>query len=597
MATNSQQREMSAQAPTKDTHETDDQTEVEAPITGLPGKAKSSEKTVLVKVKALWTKHGVKAAQYKAIFKGALPPTIAISAYQGTAWADHYTTIGYLVGIASVLCLGIQPRAKFLEALLVQILLLCLSCALAILGLLFMIEARINSTDSNSAPPSGLTSGVPYNGSASAVSAVWLFITIYGVSAFRASFPQHTIACIMFAIIQDIACAYGPQFTTMAQATTFATNLLEAFLTGMAITTAVSLFVFPSTTRNTVFSDMHLVLTSFQGALRANITYLNSLEKTDMFAGQRTNTAGKKPERSPEADAFVKKVTGVAAIQARLAMNLTFAKRELAYGKLGADDVQQLFKLIRRVMIPIVGLSCMSDIFERTSEERGWDRSKSFAGASLADATTNLEKARIESISEWHELVRLLKGPFEDFTRVVNEGLQHVAITLELEKRGNDATSEGDVESRGQSPCPGDDNFSTYLKRHSDDFSTTKEVMLRGWCHVHDIELPSDYFEDPYAPDISIPKWLLASTNAQHRIRRQLLLVLYVQFLLFSTSQRVYDLVEYADGLKQQGKLDRKRLIVPGLKRLRKWLHSTLQKQDLDDNDFMDSNAVYVGQA
>ena len=113
--------------------------------------------------------------------------------------------------------------------------------------------------------------------------------------------------------------------------------------------------------------------------------------------------------------------------------------------------------------VPMVGLSSLSDIFERVSQESGWDRSQSFAAATVADATNDAEKTRIESINEWHELIRLLKEPFSSLTEVIDEGLQHVAITLELSSRPREADTPQDEESTGNALKPGDKGFSDIL--------------------------------------------------------------------------------------------------------------------------------------
>ena len=133
------------------------------------------------------------------MFKGALAPLIAIAAYQATAWADHYTTIGYLVGIMSVLSLPISPRAKFLQSMLMQLFLTCLACAISSLALYCAVRARINSVGfegpgTGGAGTSGLAANgaetAGYNSSASAVAGVWLFVMIYGISVLRAKLPQ-----------------------------------------------------------------------------------------------------------------------------------------------------------------------------------------------------------------------------------------------------------------------------------------------------------------------------------------------------------------------------------------------------------------------
>ena len=545
----------------------------------------------------------------KATLRGRTPAYFfkkkVLCAFQSTAWANQYSTIGYLVGIVSVLSVVIQPRAKFVQTMLVQITLSCLGCALALLGCYCAVHARINSekrngTGSGEPGTSGLASqGAPtttYNSSASAVAGVWLFAEIYLISVVRARLPQYNIPCVMWAIMANISMTYAPQFGTMAQAEVFCIHLLTAYLTGFAIASCVSLLIFPSTSRKLLFTDMDNFISGLRSALGANMTYLNSLEDIDMFAAQRTNTAGEKPRRSPEAEAFVAEIRALGATEAKFAANLPFAQREVAIGKLGADDLQQIVNMLRDIMIPAVGLSSMSNIFDRTSEERGWDRSKSFVAATVDDVVKETDKARIQSMNEWHKLIGLLKEPFGSISDVIDEGLQHVAITLRISKTWKRAFPEDDREAA--KPKPGSKAFAAYLQRRAEEFQKSKQIMLRGWCSVHDMELPDDFFSNPFAPDVGIPSWMNARdpVEARSRMRRQLMVMLYVEFLLYSMGRRTHELVKFVDALRDSGKLTTTRLVVPGYKRLRKWIISTMYEQD-DDDDYSPASTVYLGQA
>lgn len=253
--------------------------------------AAQKDESILFKAKRLWAKTGITWSVAKLMFKGALTPTIVLAAYQSNAWAYQYTTLGYLIGVMTQLSIVIQPRAKFIQTMVVQVLLICLAAALAVLASYCTIRARINSEGFTGPGTGGPgTSGsasrgaqtTTYNSSASAVAGIWLFVEIYGISAFRASYPRYTIPCIQFAILANVSLAYAPQFGAMPQAEAFCLNILSAILTGFAAATGVSLLVFPLTSRHLLFDDMNAMLTSLSGALNANQTYLNSLEHTDM---------------------------------------------------------------------------------------------------------------------------------------------------------------------------------------------------------------------------------------------------------------------------------------------------------------------------
>ena len=180
---------------------------------------KKQPKSPFTKAQALWAKTGITWPVYQQMFKGSLAPTIAISAYQSTAWARQYTTIGYLVGIVTILCVVIQPRAKFVQVMLVQVLAVCLACCIALLACFCCVQARINTEGFNGPGTggpgtSGLASGgaetTHYNSSASVVAGIWLFAQVYVFSVIRARMPLYTMPCILWAIYANVSMTYAP---------------------------------------------------------------------------------------------------------------------------------------------------------------------------------------------------------------------------------------------------------------------------------------------------------------------------------------------------------------------------------------------------
>ena len=91
--------------------------EHEKPVTAQqqPKPAPSPSKPSLVK--RIWTKSGLNLITLQLMFKGAVPPTVALAMYQSDVVAKHYSTIGYLMAIISLLSLSIMPRAKYMQCL------------------------------------------------------------------------------------------------------------------------------------------------------------------------------------------------------------------------------------------------------------------------------------------------------------------------------------------------------------------------------------------------------------------------------------------------------------------------------------------------
>lgn len=62
-----------------------------------------------------------------------------------------------------------------------------------------------------------------------------------------------------------------------------------------------------------------------------------------------------KPKTSPQAATLKATVEAVAEFHSKFSADMAFAKREVAYGKLDATDLSELQRLLRLIMIPIMG--------------------------------------------------------------------------------------------------------------------------------------------------------------------------------------------------------------------------------------------------
>ena len=224
------------------------------------------------------------------MFKGSLPPTIAIAMYQAEPVAEQYQTLGYLVAISSVLGFCIMPRGKFIQTMSLNVLAICLSAAINLLALFCAVKARAHTTPPG-APPVG------YNSSASAVCAIWLIVQVYIINTLRAAKPQFQFPAILGSIFVVVSMTYGTQFPDMPTAIGFMKRLLEAFLTGFALATGVSFVVIPTSSRKVVFKEMEGYLKLIQGVLKTQTTYMASLESFDPL---KHNTNGDESAKNTE---------------------------------------------------------------------------------------------------------------------------------------------------------------------------------------------------------------------------------------------------------------------------------------------------------
>lgn len=76
---------------------------------------------------------------------------------------------------------------------------ICMGAAVGLLVVYCSVQARHHTTVATAAG-SAEAGTVPYNSSASVVSAVWLFIQVYIVNTLTAKYPQFLFPSIMYSI-------------------------------------------------------------------------------------------------------------------------------------------------------------------------------------------------------------------------------------------------------------------------------------------------------------------------------------------------------------------------------------------------------------
>lgn len=397
----------------------------------------------------------------------------------------------------------------------------------------------------------------------------------------------------------------------MAVGISFTKKLLETFLTGFAITTGVHIFILPATSRKVVFMDFTKYFGALQGALNAHRAYFNSLEEESGVAQTFVTARSSKEGGNPKAAAVRAAIGGVSALHGKLQADLPFAKREVALGQLGADDLKEMNKLIRMIMLPVMGLASMSNIYDRVSDAHGWTEEHIKEGLSEQDA-----KLRNRIMADWQFNMKTIHKPLDMIVDLMNEGMDHCMYQLRLKdppkekkkakkngKKDNNATEE-DVEAKAQSTKPGDKGFADYFAEKAQVFHSGKKEALRQWCERKGVVLPDDFFDHPLDAPFKFQDWRKNETIEVYLLfQRQLYMFLYMEFLLYCASQAIFDFIEFADEKVNSGKMSKTRLIVPGFKRMRKWLFSVFKDEDeaVEEHGLGDIHAsasiVSMGQA
>ncbi|UKZ46838.1 hypothetical protein TrVGV298_001049 [Trichoderma virens] len=512
------------------------------------------------------------------MFKGSIPPIIGIAMYQSAAISSYFTTQGYLIPIISVLAVAILPRGRFIQNLILSLFLICVGSAVSLLIIWSSIQAR-NHTSTTS-PQDIAMNPPPYNSSQSAVCAIWLFVNIWLANFMRAKLPSFNLPVVIYSILVNTSATAGPTIVTTAEAEAFVKELLLAMLFGMGLATGVSLFVFPITSRMVVMGELKGLIGLLRKDIELQEKYLASLAKNGMSAFETIN--GKERDASQEklspkekkrakvrrgnAKCITKEAKAAKELEetlgaikvstAKMHGDMTFAKRDIAWGKLDAKDLSQAFTLIQNVMIPIVAIGSVMDILRRVVHHGG------LSGKGEAAAENNWEKQVCMPPSAWR-------------------------FSPELETPSSQRKNRPDVvdvEANGDQVNPGEEGFGSLLDEKIRKFSLQKGNIAQAWVR-----------ERPLMPD-EAKSSELHSLKAGQSNQAPLYVLLYMEQLMLAAGEAIRDLVNFADKKVEDGTMSHKCIILPSESQLWKWLVSVFKNQDpsvKQSSDIMEAGYIY----
>ncbi|OJI83116.1 hypothetical protein ASPTUDRAFT_173910 [Aspergillus tubingensis CBS 134.48] len=444
--------------------------------------------------------------------------TISLAIYQSDHIAQRFTTVGYIMAMIAFFSMAMLPRAKYLEGLVLNILATCLGSALSLLAMYCGIKARQHTTTPD------LTAS--YNGPQAAVCAIWFFCTQWVAGTLRAKVPVLQNCVYMFSVMTMITMTYAPRFHTMVQAISLVVELLEIFLIAFGIATGVSLLIFPMTTRMVLFRKQTAYFAALRDFVARQSAYYQALGTSEPPVSGQTAGEGDVEKRPfPEREALFESLNQLIALHMELYTDTISAKREVAHGKLNADDLHQLFRAFRTILTPMAGIKTIIHLFD---------------GVDLEKPTVQREKGlrsdpRVAHQRElrhfWSHVMSEMGEPFREIEQVIDEGLQHAAAVLEYMPNEN---KKPDVESQR----PGSPTFADFMGR--------KIRAFRG----RQSELLSTCIEEN--------EGVTSASNLKYA---------YVFFqaknLMSTVATAVYELVLFADSKREDGTMQRKRLVFP----------------------------------
>ncbi|KAH7417167.1 hypothetical protein BKA64DRAFT_291476 [Cadophora sp. MPI-SDFR-AT-0126] len=541
-----------------------------------------------------WKQVGITPQVFMIMVKPSISAVIAMAIYQKHSVAVNYLNLGYLIIIVSIITVPILPRGKYLMNLFLCLFLTCFACGMVYLGIWTGIKARQHTTPPD-APPS-VARG--YNSSASVVNAIFLMVNMFGINTLRASRVSLKIPAIHYTIFTLVGFTYGPQQATVAHARRFTKELFYAFLTGHAISTGVALFIIPVSSRKVFFGGVIGFLQSCRGLWKTQLEFVRVLDHSEM-CGMRplgqSNVEDRDGDgfRANRSAVFHEKLgalktasAGILALQAKLRDDVIFAKREMAYGYLTETDIHQIHQFLRDIMIPISSLSTIGQIVETMGEARE---------SPSPTTKTSLESDR----NEWLAMIEEVHLSFDKMVQVLDDSILHILISLRFLPAP--VALPDDVEKGSSCPRPGNAGFGDFLLRTIEEFREQRSAHLRLWAEQRGLSSVFQTTKHHNSPPTGVKQEELGSDSAAREVlaSKRLHFILYMEFLLYSVCMAVLKLVRFAEAKSSDGTFDKKRIIVPKLRTIIKWVKGLVSGEDTDPTANVDQSAafetVYLG--
>ncbi|KAL1960341.1 hypothetical protein VTO42DRAFT_8301 [Malbranchea cinnamomea] len=561
---------------------------VEAPKMLKTWKTRLSPKTI-------WQSLGLDRHTMCMMLKGALPPVILIAMHQSWPVANITQNFGYFSITMSIVAQCLQPRALFMRTMIYMVISTCTAASLCFLGVFCAVKAREHTT-----PPGGSLDG--YNSSASAVSAIWFIFDIWLGNTIRTFWPvKLQLPMIAFSIFSAIAMTRAPRLPTLSAGITLVRQLLITVLLGFSIASAVSLFIYPLTSRGIVFHRLKSYPGAVKAILNAEIEYIKRSEsdgpwrltrlatrrrtglslqdRAPTLTGEETHRGAGEFKFDEYAIALKSNMDNLNAIHSAAYRELPYAKQEIGLGKLSSEDLDALFGKLRAILLSLSGIGMLPSVFRRLTRTvpRPEETEQSSRRSSVS---THGRDSLYESITAENHFVNPLCERLEVAAQLVNMGLQHAFIVLELSKATQlGVVSRGrklklflkDEEAPEDQTVPGGSNFNRYFEERIVEFNNNRKNIPQTWASLN-----------AFGPSVSSDEG--SNKDEEREIRKEFFAIIFIGHLQDVLLQSTLDLVKFAETKTADGTMKRKRLIVPKVESLKQWIFILFSRY-ADEND------------
>lgn len=153
-------------------------------------------------------------------------------------------------------------------------------------------------------------------------------------------------------IVQFTSCS---RFDTWKQCWDLIYLTTRCYYTGVAISFVTGLLIYPITCRTEIFEVQEQYLGAVRGMLKETAQYLGSLEKMPSFPNSGNDEDNNEGKMRLENNGSVlrERMARVRGLYIKMHEELAMAKREIAWGKLRARDINEINDLCRKILMPL----------------------------------------------------------------------------------------------------------------------------------------------------------------------------------------------------------------------------------------------------
>lgn len=148
-------------------------------------------------------------------------------------------------------------------------------------------------------------------------------------------------------IVQLTSCS---RFTTWAQCWSLIYLTIRCYYTGVAIAFVSGMVLYPVSCRTEIFEIQENYLESARVLLDTSVGYLVELANDTALP---IDGMGKQSSAEQQGHILRERMAALKALYVKMHEEIPMAKREIAWGKLGAKDINTVSDLCRRILMPM----------------------------------------------------------------------------------------------------------------------------------------------------------------------------------------------------------------------------------------------------